>query len=493
MEGADNKLQPPNTDMPIDWPCRGLEEQITEIWGHINAATYRFLTMVAEYDANEGWGWHGCRDCAHWLNWQCGIGMVAAREKVRVARALGSLPQISASFAAGELSYSKVRAMTRIATAENEAVLLNVAQHGTAAHIERLVRQYRRVEQLEAAQLADDQHRQRYLHYHYDDDGSLVIEAKLPPEVGALLLQALEAAAEVLYQEDREAELAPAPVLHNGASAESSGSPTLHNGASAETSAEKDETTAGARRADALRRLAEHFLSHAAADTASTDRFQVTVHIDQALLSQTADTAAVASAPIDQAPHRCELEAGPTLALATVRRLACDASLIGILENDAQEPVSVGRKTRSISPALKRALDSRDGGCRFPSCTRTRFTEGHHIEHWADGGETKLANLITLCRFHHRLLHEGGFGLRATDDGLLVFSRPDGSRIDDSGCFRGNIRPDNQHPLSLAALNKARGLKIDAHTARSRWTGEAMDSNMAIRGLLHIRDTSTDA
>ncbi len=479
MEGPNNQLQPGNTDMPIEWPYRGLEEQITEIWGHINAATYQFLTMVAEYDANEGWGWHGCCDCAQWLNWQCGIGKVAAREKVRVARALGKLPQISASFAEGELSYSKVRAMTRIATAENEAVLLNVALHGTAAHIERLVRQYRRVEQLEAAHLANDQHRQRYLHYHYDDDGSLVIQAKLPAEVGALLKQALEAAQEVLYQDDRQAELAPAP--------------TLHNDVSAETSIETEETTAGARRADALRHLAEHFLSHAAADTASTDRFQVTVHIDQALLSEAANTAAAALAPIHQAPHRCELEAGPALALATVRRLACDSALIGILENDAREPVSVGRKTRSISPALKRALASRDGGCRFPSCTRTRFTEGHHIEHWADGGETKLANLITLCRFHHRLLHEGGFGLRATDDGLLVFSRPDGSRIDDSGCFHGNIRPDNQHPLSLAALNKARGLKIDAHTARSRWTGEAMDSNMAIGGLLHIRDTSTDA
>jgi hypothetical protein len=150
--------------------------------------------------------------------------------------------------------------------------------------------------------------------------------------------------------------------------------------------------------------------------------------------------------------------------------------------------LNVGRKTRAIPPALKRALASRDGGCRFPSCTRTRFTEGHHIHHWADGGETKLSNLITLCRYHHRLLHEGGFGLRATDDGLFVFSRPDGSRIADSGCFRGNISHDAQQTMDLPTFNSGNGVRIDPYTIRSRWTGEAMDSNMVIGGLLHRRE-----
>ncbi len=458
---------------PIDWPCRGLEERITEIWGHINAATYQFLKLVAEYDAKEGWGWHGCADCAQWLNWQCGIGKVAAREKVRVAKAIGALPEISASFEKGEISYSKVRAMTRIATPENESVLLNIALHGTAAHMERIVRQYRRVERIEEARLAEELHRHRYLHYRYDDDGSLVIEARLPPEVGALFRKSIEAAEEVLYQEGREAERDGKQTSESVADQQEPS--ILHNAVSAETSdaarppaeEEREEMSAGARRADALALLAEQFCGNAAKATGSSDRFLVTVHIDQTAL------------------QRSELEHGPTLAAETARRLGCDGPLVGLLEDENHEPLNIGRKTRAISPALKRALASRDGGCRFPSCTRERFTEGHHIHHWADGGETKLSNLITLCRYHHRLLHEGGFGLRVTDDGLFVFNRPDGSRIADNGCFRGNILNERQETLDLPAFNAGNGLRIDPHTIRSRWTGEAMDSSLVIDGLLH--------
>jgi hypothetical protein len=125
---------------------------------------------------------------------------------------------------------------------------------------------------------------------------------------------------------------------------------------------------------------------------------------------------------------RCELKDGHVLAIETARRLACDASLVGLVEDENGEPLNVGRKTRSISPALNRALRSRDGGCRFPGCDRRLFVEGHHVVHWANGGETKLSNLILLCGFHHGLVHEGGFGLEVTD-GVFVFTRPDGSII----------------------------------------------------------------
>jgi len=120
---------------------------------------------------------------------------------------------------------------------------------------------------------------------------------------------------------------------------------------------------------------------------------------------------------------------------------ACDATLVGLVEDAAGEPLNIGRKSRSIPPALRRALRSRDGGCRFPGCDRTRFTEGHHVKHWADGGETKLGNLVTLCNFHHRLVHEGAYAVAATDDGVFVFTRPDGRRVAENGaeCFRGNI------------------------------------------------------
>jgi hypothetical protein len=167
--------------------------------------------------------------------------------------------------------------------------------------------------------------------------------------------------------------------------------------------------------------LAETYLEHRGRETSagsSADRYQVVVHIDQAVLTE-------ASAAEHTEPHRCELDDGPALALDTARRLACDAAIVGVVEGVDGEPLDVGRKTRSIPPALARALKARDGGCRFPGCDRTRFTEGHHVKHWADGGETKLSNLVTLCTRHHGLVHEGGFGLTVTDDGEnLVIAHP---------------------------------------------------------------------
>jgi len=174
--------------------AEALETEITELCAHINAASYRLLQLVAALDDEGPWGSWGLNSCAHWLNWRCGIGMNAAREKVRVAHALKPLPLISASFATGELSFSKVRALTRIADTDNEAKLLDLARHATAAQVEKLVRAYRRVGRLEESERATAQHASRELTYYYDDDGSLVIRARLPADEGAVVLQALNAA-----------------------------------------------------------------------------------------------------------------------------------------------------------------------------------------------------------------------------------------------------------------------------------------------------------
>ena len=146
-----------------DQALDALEAEITELWGHINAATARFLTLLAEFDRREGWAQHGLTSCAHWLNWQCGISRVAAREKVRTARALASLPKISAAFGEGRLSYSKVRALTRVATPETEDILLHIALNGTAAHVERTVRGFRRVQRHRERSEAEVIHERRYL------------------------------------------------------------------------------------------------------------------------------------------------------------------------------------------------------------------------------------------------------------------------------------------------------------------------------------------
>jgi hypothetical protein len=470
-----------------DGPYAEIEAQITELWGHISAASYRFLMLVGQYDEHECWAYHGCCSCAHWLNWRCGIGMHAAREKVRVARALPGLPEVSAAFAAGRISFSKVRALTRIATPENEADLLNVALHGTAAHMDKLVRVYRRVDRVEAARRALAAHQRRVLHCYWDDDGSFVLRARVPGEVGELIRRALEAAQDLLFDEPtgglydlkmRAAEAPPPP--------------------EPELVAERN----AARRADALRLLAEHFLSSPPAGTesiAQAERYQVSVHIDQRLLAEGTDE------DVDtEAPRRCGLGRARRLARDTARRLACEAPRVGVVDDENGEPLSVGRKTRALPPAIRRALEARDGGCRFPGCTHERFTEGHHVQHWADGGETKLSNLVTLCRHHHRLIHEGGFAVRRTDDGLFVFRRPDGTRIagaaelkaqtrprgDASDSGRGQLTPYS--PPSLEQLNVAAGLRIDEKTCRTLWGGERLDYDHALAALMQRRDLAAE-
>ncbi len=187
-----------------------LEAQITRLWGHINAATAQFLALLAEFDRKEGWAQHGMASCAQWLSWQCGIGPVAAREKVRTARALESLPKIAEAFGEGRLSYSKVRALTRVATAATEETLLHIALNGTAEHVERTVRGFRRVQRENERNEAEAMHERRYLDCRRESDGSVTLEARLAPEVGEMLLKALEAAEAQLEERRGDAENAGA-------------------------------------------------------------------------------------------------------------------------------------------------------------------------------------------------------------------------------------------------------------------------------------------
>jgi hypothetical protein len=294
------------------------------------------------------------------------------------------------------------------------------------------------------------------------------MHARLPPEVGALVRKAVEAA--VAATEGRK----------------------NSDGASAEAQEQEPFTVNdawGAKRADALQVVAESFLSRRSDEAGSaSDRYQVVLHIDQRLLASP-DRSHGCGQPSHN--HRCELEDEHVLALDTARRLSCDCSLVGIVEDEDGEPLDIGRKTRSLSPALQRALKSRDGGCRFPGCDRTRFTEGHHIEHWACGGETKLSNLVTLCTFHHRLVHEGGFGLRVTDDGVFVFTRPDGSRVETNGRLGVRFRGSAATAVELDRLfeqNMGLGITIDSQTARCRWVGDRMDYGLAVENLVSLRD-----
>src|SRR5512144_2441059 len=177
-----------------------LGDEIAELSAHPEAATARLLDLIREFDARGGWN-NGFRSCAAWLSWRVGLDLGAARERVRVARALGTLPALAESLARGELSYAKVRALTRVATPETEERLLGIGRAGTAAHVERIVRGWRQVDRQAEARETARRHEQRGLHVYHDEDGTVVLKGRLTPEAGALLLKALDAARETLYQQ----------------------------------------------------------------------------------------------------------------------------------------------------------------------------------------------------------------------------------------------------------------------------------------------------
>jgi hypothetical protein len=331
-----------------------LGDEIAELAAHLHAATFRLLARLHEFDRRGGWG-GGFRSCAHWLFWRTGIDLGAAREKVRVARALEALPLLSDAMRRGELSYAKVRALTRIATPENEAQLLELARHGTAAHIEKVVRAWRRVDRL---------------------------------EVG------LE----------------------------------------------------GTNRAG---------------------RFQVVVHVATEALRE------------DSANGQAVLADGVRVSAETSRRLSCDASRIVMVAGENGEILDVGRRSRTVPSAVRRALEHRDRGCRFPGCG-LKICDVHHIVHWADGGASRLSNTALLYRVHHRAVHEEGFRMMMRAAGDIRFAWPDGRPLVDAPA------PPRlpEDPVSgLFDEHRDVGLDIDAWTATADWRGERLDLDFAVRTL----------
>jgi 5-methylcytosine-specific restriction endonuclease McrA len=414
-----------------------LGDEIAELSAHLDAATARLLDLIREFDARGGWN-NGFRSCAAWLSWRTGLAPGAAREHVRVARALGTLPLLARALACGEVSYSKVRELTRVATPETEERLLAVGRAGTAEHVERIVRGWRRVDRQAEAREAARQHASRALHVYPDSDGTMIVKGRLTAEVGALLVQALAAARESLYQR------------HRG------------------TEPEADPPTMVQQQADALALLAEAALHNDLDPGAPGERYQVVVHVDAEVL-----------ADADQ-PGQSVLEDGARVPAGTSQRLACDASRV-VMRHDADgRVVEIGARTRTIPPALRRALHHRDRACQFPGCG-VRVGQGHHIRHWAQGGPTTLSNLTLLCRRHHRAVHEEGYHVDRKPDGALRFRRPDGRTLPD-------VPPHCDVPADpvqlLRARHEAEGRVLHATTATPGWFGERLDVCWAL-DVLH--------
>ena len=579
---ADTAAARPDFAAPAELELLG--NQIAELSARIDAATYELLCHLREFDCH--YGWEGWRSCAHWLNWRTGLDLGAAREKLRVAAALADLNHVSAAMARGQLSYSKVRALTRVATSATEARLLAVALRSTAAQVERLVRAWRRADRDTQPDAEQVLLASRTLSMQVDEDGMVVLRGRLPPEVGAVLLRAVEAALEQV----------PA------------------------TGEDGDESTIAQRRADALGLVAESALAGGLDPGNSADRFQVTVHVQADTLpardpaetaprvsAETCEVSPAASGPVAAAanlvaahadggrtggihadwatapgaaseaarslggrsresqaagaaggsPLRPRLTAAadrtpalrdesspcprvaedhedrgagiarrPSLAdeaataaphvsaatseevseaggeraapetdldagLAVIeqagglhigreaaRRVACDASLVVLHHAADGEVLDVGRRTRTIPSALRRALQSRDRGqCQFPGC-ESRHCDAHHVEHWADGGETRLQNLVLACRFHHRAVHEEGFRVVPGDvEGQFRFLRPDGEPLP------AEPPPASWEGAPLAPTDArlaAAGISIGPHTATPDWYGESLNLTAAL-------------
>jgi hypothetical protein len=354
--------------------------------------THDFLILVRRFDERAGWlGW-GFESCADWLHWRCDLSLSAAREKVRVAHALKTLPAIAMAFGGGELSYSKVRALTRVARFENEDVLLEFALRTTAARVEERCRELRCGTDASTDEAARA-HARRTLSLRRDPErGTITITVELPMETGELVDKALDRAME----------------------------------ATASSTPELAEESWSAQRADALVALAKAYLGgNGEGETAggTSDHYQVVVHVDESALRGGAGRSGL---PIE-----------------SVRRIGCEADRIFLVEDEHGEPLSVGRKSRVVPQTIKRALWARDLGCRFPGCGRRRFVDAHHIEHWSAGGETSLANLMLLCSKHHTLVHEGRFRIEKDYRDRWFFRRPDGRAVPACGYRAADMRDDH--------------------------------------------------
>ncbi|MDA1301156.1 MAG: DUF222 domain-containing protein [Proteobacteria bacterium] len=636
-----------------------IEVRIIRLAGEINAAEYRFLTLLREFDDVNGWAGDGIKSFAHWLNYKIGMSDVAAREKVRVARALVDLPQINEAFRVGEISYSKVRAMTRVATPDNEALLVTVAKYGTASHMERLTRQYRRVKRINEVSEADIWREERGFRYKTDVDGMVEFHGRFPAEEGAVIVKALEVMCESLRRERgnaaREAaaraknqpchgdavieqnlaarrRLDPRTVDYSGDAAKGDQVPVQRD-VPAETFGRRDDAstaedhrhhrdTVRARNesehqmvgqgnvpAETIRRQndastandqhphgrvqtrngsenqnagqgnvpAESFRGQDDASTTEDHqhrrgRVQTRNESEHQIASQgnvpaesfgrqnDASTAEdhqhrrgrvqtrnesehqnavpqnvpaesfsneelpdilsdqatalvqIAERILEQAneartggsfsekfqvmlhintneadpDHRisgetpCHLGDGHFLSREVARQLCCDAHRRVALVNQAGDVLDIGRRSRTIPRAMRHALAIRDGGCRFPGCGQTRWTDGHHIVHWADGGETSLANLVTLCRRHHTLIHQGEFSIEKTET-EFIFINDRGQQI--PRAIHPQFEPIGADQRVTTLLADQRELNIDHTTAETRWRGETLDYDMAIQIL----------
>ena len=376
------------------WPMQNvagveLQGRIGVLAARIHAATAELVKLAAELDDDGAWAESGMRSCAHWLSINIGVDLYTGGEMVRAGHALETLPLLRAAFEDGRLSFDKIRAVTKVATPADDEVWTSMALHASGAQLARICRGVRQALDVDDPRRAGDALVHRGVRTWWRDDGMFELMAVLPPEDGAIVAAAIEAAAHVIATQEKQIPSPDRPELAG------------------------EHRTQPMLRADALIRVCESWVAADAATPVVAPTTQVVVHVDADALDG------------ELSGGQSRVENGPGLSPASVRWLSCDADVVTVTEREGL-PIDVGRVKRLITPRLRLAMQSRDAGCRYPGCSvPPAHTDGHHVQHWHDGGPTDLDNLVSLCRFHHRRHHEGRFRIER-EAGDFVFIAEDG-------------------------------------------------------------------
>jgi Domain of unknown function (DUF222)/HNH endonuclease len=356
---------------PTPRSTRTLIDRVHTLHREIAERQRELLATLAELETREAWLDDGAHDMAHWTAMQLDVSRWKADRWVAAGRALGTLPATAEALERGQLGLDKVVELARFAEFDDEDALVRWAQGVSCGAIRRAGDLRTRDR---AAETEHDE-RTRWLDWRFGDDGTrFLLDAELPVAQGAVIAATLERLGDQI------------PVMPG----------------------EESPRLVGARRADALVALCSARL----ANEEDQDRATVMVHADLDVLTDE-DANAL-------------LEGGAVIGGTTVQRLLCNARIQTVIEHPDGSVVGLGRLAREPSAWMIRQLRHRDDTCRFPGCDARRFTQAHHIDWWSKGGPTELQNLVLVCSFHHKLVHEHGWTLERLDDGDLRWRRPDG-------------------------------------------------------------------
>jgi len=445
-----------------------LERDLRDNAARIAALTCQWLTQVTEFVVRGLWADQGARTPGQWLSWACSMAPGTAREHIRVGLALRELPQVRERFAAGTLSYSKVRAITRVATPESQGMLLHIADSAPAADLERIITGARRqlgspdpragfggeqpVQQDEEADHAPIDPRS---FHRVELDGDVVeFRIRMPTSDAAAFQERIERLVDLA---DSEAGTESAEGTETSVGTESSEGDgpqadilPLHGPAGAQARLDTAGPTSigpeaagrpprSVRRVSALCAAVSDTVARGGPDRSGEDDHLIVLQVTTAELA-----AAVGMTDEDQddprgggadpglndrgepsnhrsvpagtrQPDRVTVATGRrhtmTIPGQVLARLACTADLRLAANHQDGHPADIGRRSRKVPADLRRALRLRDRACRFPGCDQHRHLHAHHVVHWAAGGPTNLDNLLMLCSYHHRFVHDHGWTL----------------------------------------------------------------------------------